>query len=52
MQKILIVEDDVIMREILMSKLISAGYNALGAESGDEALTITTTQRPDARACC
>lgn len=47
MQKILIAEDDAIMREILMSKLISAGYNAIGAESGDEALTLVKTQMPD-----
>src|SRR3989344_4923675 len=47
MLKILIAEDDAIMREILMSKLISAGYNAVGAESGDEAITMASTEKPD-----
>ena len=39
-EKILIAEDDVILREILMSKLTSAGLVALGAEDGEETLKI------------
>ena len=45
-QKILIAEDDVILREILMSKLTGAGYTALGAEDGAKALEIIKSERP------
>lgn len=46
-EKILIAEDDVILREILMSKLTSAGLVALGAEDGEETLKILAKEKPD-----
>ncbi|MEK7535656.1 MAG: response regulator [Patescibacteria group bacterium] len=46
-QKILIAEDDTILREILMNKLTSAGFTAIGAADGGEALRIITEERPE-----
>ncbi|HEY4518290.1 MAG TPA: response regulator [Candidatus Paceibacterota bacterium] len=45
-QKILVAEDDAILREILMSKLTSAGYVALVAEDGAKALEIIKSDKP------
>lgn len=47
MQKILIAEDDVILREILQGKLTTAGYTALTAEDGGKALDIIRAEHPD-----
>src|SRR3989344_1965067 len=47
MQKVLVAEDDAIMREILLGKLSSSGFTALGAEDGDTALRIVQEQKPD-----
>ena len=47
MQKVLIAEDDAILREILMGKLTTAGYLALGAEDGDTALRLIKAEKPD-----
>ncbi len=46
-QKILIAEDDVILREILVDKLTTAGYKAIGAEDGAKALELTRSEHPD-----
>ena len=47
MQKVLVAEDDVILREILIGKLSAAGYGALGAEDGEAALKLIQEQKPD-----
>lgn len=46
-QKILIAEDDAILREILMEKIASAGYKTLGAEDGAKALELAKAEKPD-----
>ena len=46
-KKVLIVEDDITMREIVTSKLASAGYNVLEAEDGKKALEVWGKEKPD-----
>jgi len=46
-QKVIIAEDDVILREILIGKLSAAGFVAIGAEDGDGALQILSKEKPD-----
>ena len=46
-QKILIAEDDIILREILTNKLTAAGYKAFGAEDGVKVLEIARAEHPD-----
>jgi two-component system, sensor histidine kinase and response regulator len=45
--KIVIAEDDVILREILVDKLSAAGYKALGAADGAKALDLVRGEHPD-----
>ncbi len=47
MQKILVAEDDVILREILMGKLTSAGFTSIGVEDGARALEVIRAEKPD-----
>lgn len=47
MQKVLIAEDDAILREILISKISSAGFITLGADNGDDALGLIQKEVPD-----
>jgi CheY-like chemotaxis protein len=46
-QKILVVEDDITMREIVVSKLTSFGYKVSEADDGQKAIDIWTKERPD-----
>jgi len=47
MKKILIVDDEKEIREILKKKLDKSGYGAMTASSGEEALIICRTSLPD-----
>lgn len=46
-KKILIIEDDVFLGDVLLQKLKSAGYNASLARDGGEGLKIISTLMPD-----
>lgn len=45
--KILVVEDDPAMRELVTHKLISTGYVVKQAEDGKKALEVFQSERPD-----
>lgn len=46
-KKVLIVEDDITMREILVSKLSSAGFVVVEAEDGKHAVATWQKEKPD-----
>ncbi len=46
-KKLLVVDDDPALRELLMLDLPKQGYDVTPAENGDEALKIAATQRFD-----
>ncbi|HYE22418.1 MAG TPA: response regulator [Verrucomicrobiae bacterium] len=46
-KKILVVEDDVTMREIVVQKLKSSGYNVVEAEDGAKGIKLATKEKPD-----
>lgn len=47
MKKVLVVEDDITMREIVVAKLTSAGYKVTEADDGKKAIELWTKIRPD-----
>lgn len=47
MTKILLVEDDINLREIYAARLSAEGYELAVASDGEEALTKATAERPD-----
>jgi CheY-like chemotaxis protein len=47
MPKILVVDDDPLLRTMLRDGLEQAGYTVLEAQSGQEALEITKAERPN-----
>ena len=46
-KKIVVIEDDVTMREIVVQKLKTAGFNVIEAENGVEGLKSATKDKPD-----
>jgi DNA-binding response OmpR family regulator len=46
-KKILVVEDEKILREAIIKKLEKEGFVVIGAENGQEALTMVSTKKPD-----
>ncbi|HED38490.1 MAG TPA: response regulator [Ignavibacteria bacterium] len=46
-KKILVVEDDGVLRDVLMEKLKVSGYIPLGAEDGEIAIEKIKTEKPD-----
>src|SRR5438045_7530155 len=46
-QKILVVEDDITMREIVVAKLTAFGYKVIDADDGKKALDVWTREKPD-----
>ena len=46
MAKILIIEDDKFLRELMIKKLETAGYGALGAVDGEEGIKKAQKERP------
>ncbi len=46
-KKILVVEDDGVLRDVLMEKLKTAGYKAIGAEDGEVAIQKIKEDKPD-----
>lgn len=46
-KKILIVEDDVILRKVLTLGLKTAGYEPLTAANGEEAIPLVQQEKPD-----
>lgn len=47
MSKILVIEDDEVMREMLRLQLVQAGYDVILAHDAAVAANAVTTQRPD-----
>lgn len=47
MSKILLVEDDINLREIYAARLQVEGYEVISASDGEEALAIAVRERPD-----
>ncbi|MCL5094304.1 MAG: response regulator [Patescibacteria group bacterium] len=47
MTKIMIVEDDVALRDIYSSRMEAEGYEVVTASDGEEALTVAVKERPD-----
>lgn len=45
--KIMIVEDDTVIREIYLLKFELEGYEVMGAENGQQALEVLKTYQPD-----
>lgn len=46
-KKILIVEDELPLRSILMDQFTGEGFNVLAASDGEEGLAITKKEKPD-----
>lgn len=46
-KKILVVEDDNVLRDVLLQKLLKSGYDALGAEDGMVAMEKIAEYKPD-----
>lgn len=46
-KKILVVEDDITMREIIVAKLSSFGYKVSEADDGKKAMDMWTKEKPD-----
>jgi DNA-binding response OmpR family regulator len=46
-KKILVVEDDMTMREIVVQKLKAAGYDVVEAEDGAKAIKLVLKEKPD-----
>jgi DNA-binding response OmpR family regulator len=47
MSRVLLVEDDVNLREIFEMRLQAEGYETLSASDGEEALVVATKEKPD-----
>lgn len=47
MSSILVVEDDNVLREVLVEKLRKTGYDTMGAEDGEVAMKIMRENKPD-----
>jgi CheY-like chemotaxis protein len=45
--KILVVEDDITMREIVVAKLVTSGFNVVEADNGKTALEVWEKEKPD-----
>ncbi len=46
-KKILVIEDDKFLRELISQKLIKEGYDILGAVDGEKGLETTKSEKPD-----
>lgn len=46
-KKILIVEDDLAMRDIVIHKLLAHGFEVKEAEDGKQGIDLATTEKPD-----
>lgn len=46
-KKILIIEDDIAMRDIVVHKLLASGFDVKQAEDGKEGLDLIMQERPD-----
>jgi len=46
-RKILIIEDDKFLRELITRKLINEGYDTVEAADGEEGVRVTKTEKPD-----
>jgi len=46
-KKVLVVEDELAMREIVVEKLQSSGFKAVQAEDGKEAIALAEKEKPD-----
>lgn len=47
MEKILVIDDDKMIRKLFSLALTKAGYNVIEAESGDAGLLLVHSERPD-----
>ena len=46
-KKVLVVEDDIVLRDVLVEKLGQSGFEMMAAEDGEEALTMMRQTKPD-----
>jgi len=46
-KKILIIEDDKFLRELISQKLIAKGYEIIEAENGEKGIKMTEKEKPD-----
>jgi CheY-like chemotaxis protein len=46
-KKILIAEDDAVIRDVLKEHMENEGYDVLTAANGEEAVSVTRSERPD-----
>jgi CheY-like chemotaxis protein len=46
-KKVVVVEDDIAMREIVVHKLASNGYTVKEADDGKKGIELITTEKPD-----
>ena len=46
-KKILVVEDDIVLRDVLVEKLKQSGYDTAAASDGEEAMSIVREAKPD-----
>jgi DNA-binding response OmpR family regulator len=46
-KKVMIVDDDILIRETVRLALLQAGYDAIAAEDGDEAEELIPAEKPD-----
>ena len=46
-KKILVVEDDIVLRDVLVEKLKQSGYDTVAAADGEEAMAIVRESKPD-----
>ena len=46
-KKVLVVEDDVVLRDVLVEKLKKTGYETIAAADGEEAMAIVRESKPD-----
>jgi CheY-like chemotaxis protein len=46
-QTILVIEDDKFLRELMVRKIVSEGYNSLESETGEEGLEKIKKEKPD-----
>lgn len=46
-KKILVAEDEITMREIVVAKLSNSGYKVLEADNGKTAVEVITKEKPD-----
>jgi DNA-binding response OmpR family regulator len=47
MQKILVIEDEVTLQKAMVDILVATGYQAIGANDGEQGLALAKSEKPD-----